>query len=130
MKLLKISIVGIILCLVLLLAACDTGGNLVLPTRERVTFALVLNTRTYNGEVVIAELKTQLEEPAIETIEGTFQDYPNTTTQAWAQMTTLEKLWTKQRYFLVFYIDMDGRRMGEADAPARSILPAAHGDPR
>ena len=89
------------------MAACDTAGNLALPTRERVTFTLVLNTRTYNGKSVIAALKVKLEEPAIETIEGTFQDYPNTSTQAWAQMTTLEKIWTNQRYFLVFYIDID-----------------------
>ena len=93
---------------VLVITACDDVGQLQLPTKERVTFALVLNTRIYDGLTIFADLKENVEGGAKETIEGIFDDYPNTTIQSWAKMTTLEKIWTNQGYFLDFYIDMDG----------------------
>lgn len=93
---------------VFLVTACDDMGQLALPTKERVTLALVINTRAYDGKKVIAVLTENIDGGVQETIEGIFEDYPNTTTQSWAQMTTLEKIWTNQRYFLDFFIDIDG----------------------
>lgn len=103
----QITVALLFVLATLFLVSCEDIGNPLLPTRERVTFALVINTRIYNGKQVIASLREDVGGPTLETIQGAFVDYPNTATEAWAQMTTLEKIWTNQRYFLSFYIDMD-----------------------
>jgi hypothetical protein len=107
----KIKIAGFFvlsLLFLLVLSACDDIGAPQFPTKERVTFALVLNTRLHNGEKVIAYLKENIEEGARETIAGFLESVPNTTNQSWVKMTTLEKMWTNQGYFLDFFIDLDG----------------------
>lgn len=106
----------ILLCLVfiafsLLMTGC---GNFVMPTKERVTFALVIYDKTatpvYEGKKIYADVRTDAppDGELIEEISGIFEAYPNTTHDYWAKMTTLDKIWTNQRYYLWFWIDMDG----------------------
>ena len=99
---------GLIVLCAIGLASCTDDFNVLLATKERVTFALVINTRVYNGLTVVANVRHDLDGPVIETVSGTMQDYPNTATGAWAQMTTLEKVWTNATYSLDFCIDVDG----------------------
>lgn len=87
------------------LSSCSMTG-LVSSSAKRVTFALVIDTRTYNGKSVIAALDQG--ETTVETLSAPFASYPNTATQAWAQLTTLDAVPTGQRYELAFFIDMNG----------------------
>jgi hypothetical protein len=95
--------------LFLLVSGCDISDG-VIPEDSRVTFALVINTRMYNGYTVYADVFVGSESGAfVETVSAPLGDYPNTGNEiAWAQMTTLELIATNQRYRLNFYIDMNG----------------------
>ncbi len=95
-------------CLLLAIAGCDMS-NWVIPTEKRVTFALVIDDLSFVGIEVIAAVHEHDDAGALlETVQGAFVAYPNTTTQAWAQMTTLEPIMTNRRYHLDFFFDMNG----------------------
>jgi hypothetical protein len=93
--------------LFLLVSGCDLS-DWVIPEDSRVTFALVINTRIYNGYTVYADVYVGSESGAfVETVSAPLGDFPNTGNDiAWAQMTTLELIATNQRYRLNFYIDL------------------------
>jgi hypothetical protein len=95
-------------CLLLLFCGCDMS-NWVIPEENRVTFALVISTRIYNGITVYAEVREGSQSGALlEIVEAPFEDEPNTANDAWAKMTTLGPVMTNRRYRLDFYLDMDG----------------------
>lgn len=95
--------------LVLVFLGSCTDSSLVMASDERVTFALVLDSRAYDGRTVYAELRANGAGSAVlESLSAQLADYPNTSIQAWAQFTTLERIKTNAGYFLDFYIDMDG----------------------
>ncbi len=99
-------LIGVLLIgLALVLTSCQTS-HLVSSGTKRVTFALVIDTRAYNDKIVYADL--QEGNTTIETLSARFTPYPNTATQAWAQLATLDAISTGQRYFLDFFIDMNG----------------------
>jgi hypothetical protein len=87
------------------LSSCGTS-DLISSSAKRVTFALVIDTRAYNGKSVIADLEQG--STTLETLSAPFASYPNTATQAWAQLTTLDTVPTGERYELDFFIDMNG----------------------
>lgn len=100
----------IVLTLVTLMlgaTSCDVGRPTTAGT-ERVTFALVLDTRAYNGKMVYADVLDNPGGSLFTTVEASLQSYPNTTNHAWARMKTLGELETNRRYFLEFFIDIDG----------------------
>jgi hypothetical protein len=95
-------------CLVLPFVACDMS-NWVIPEETRVTFALVISTRMYNGKTIYAEVREGSQSGTLlEVVEALFEDCPNTAYDAWAEMTTLAPIMTNRRYRLDFYLDMDG----------------------
>ncbi len=96
----------VVLATVLFLCSCQMG-TLISAGKQRVTFALVIDTRTYNGEMVFADVLTDVGGTLVETVSATFESYPNTTYQAWAELITLEQIDTNRRYFLDFFIDFD-----------------------
>lgn len=91
--------------LALALSSCATTG-LIDSSAKRVTFALVIDTRAYNGKLVTADVRQG--QSTLETVSAPFASYPNTASQAWAQLTTLSAIPTGQRYELDFFIDMNG----------------------
>lgn len=95
----------LLLGLAFALSSCGTT-TLIGSSAKRVTFALVIDTRAYNGKSVIAALDQG--DTTLETLSAPFASYPNTATQAWAQLTTLDAVPTGERYELAFYIDMNG----------------------
>ena len=96
----------VILCLLASFLICSClPGEQVTAENKRVTFALVIDTRAYNGKKIYATIFS--EENEITTVQGVFESYPNTTTHAWAKMTTLEEIETNQRYSLEFFVDMN-----------------------
>ncbi|RLE27345.1 hypothetical protein DRJ54_07875 [Candidatus Acetothermia bacterium] len=90
-----------------LLSGC-LGEGLVSAGRKRVTFALVLDTRAYNGKTAYADILDTPGGTLIETVSAVFASYPNTANHSWARFTTLGEIETNHRYFLDFFIDMDG----------------------
>ena len=90
----------------LVLCSCQMG-TLVSAGTQRVTFALVIDTRTYNGKAVVADVLDDVGGVLIETVSAVLESYPNTAHQAWARLTTLEQIDTNRRYFLDFFIDID-----------------------
>ena len=100
-----VGIVGVIGG-VLILCSCQMG-TLVSAGKQRVTFALVIDTREYNGKVVFADVLDDVGGALIESVSSALESYPNTTHQAWARLTTLEAIDTNRRYFLDFFIDID-----------------------
>ena len=91
---------------VLFLCSCQMG-NLVSASKQRVTFALVIETRAYNGKTVFADVLDDPGGTLIETVSAAFESYPATANHAWAKLTTLGKVETNRRYFLDFFIDID-----------------------
>jgi hypothetical protein len=93
-------------------------GNFVMPTKERVTFALVIYDEfaVYDGMKIYADVRTDAPPNGehIEEINGIFKKYENTTHDYWAQMTTLDKIWTNQRYYLWFWIDMNDNALKDS----------------
>lgn len=91
--------------------ACDQY-SLIWAEPKDVTFALVLDTRAYDGLAVRALVKSSInDDPALDVVAGTASDIigpcPNTSNQSWARLLCGEKLITNARYFLDFYIDVD-----------------------
>jgi len=82
-------------------------GTLVSAGKQRVTFALVIDTRAYNGKAVFADVLDDVGGALIENVSAAFEGYPNTAHQAWVRLTTLEQIDTNRRYFLDFFIDID-----------------------
>jgi len=98
----------LVLLFALLALGCD-NGQLVFAKDARVTFALVLDDRSYTGKTVIAEVKENDEAKSSRgTVQAVLADYPNTAFQCWAQLTVLQAIHTNIGYFLHFYVDMDG----------------------
>ena len=64
-------------------------------SKKRITFALVIDTRVYNGKMVYADVLDDPGGSLFTTVEASLQSYPNTTNHAWARMTTLEEFETK-----------------------------------
>jgi hypothetical protein len=96
------------ICLIALFLICScVPGEQIIVENKRVTFALVIDIRDYNGEKVYANVLTEPGGTLVTTVDGVFESYPNTATHAWARMTTLDELETNKRYFLDFFIDMD-----------------------
>ncbi|UCF10434.1 MAG: hypothetical protein JSW65_01775 [Candidatus Bipolaricaulota bacterium] len=91
----------------LALVSCGPGG-MILPQAKRVTFALVIDTRAYNGITVIARLVDSPGGAVIEELAAGLESYPNTAFHAWAKLTTLETIETGRRYFVEFALDLDG----------------------
>ena len=83
-------------------------ATLVSASKQRVTFALVIDTREFNGKAVFADVLDDVGGVLIETVSAALESYPNTAGQAWARLTTLEQIDTHRRYFLDFFIDIDG----------------------
>lgn len=106
MKRKRMAVLCVILVTALLLCSCQMG-TLVSAGKQRVTFALVIDTREYNGETVFADVLTDVGGTLVETVSATFESYPNTAHQAWAKLTTLEQIDTNRRYFLDFFIDIN-----------------------
>jgi len=100
-----IAIVGIMGAL-FVLCSCQME-KLVSAGKQRVTFALVIDTRAYNGTIVFADVLDDVGGALIETVSAAFESYPNTASQTWARLTTLEQIDTNRRYFLDFFIDID-----------------------
>ena len=107
MKFKRMLLIHGVLGTVLLLCSCQMG-TLISAGKQRVTFALVIDTRAYNGETIFADVLTDVGGTLVETVSATFESYPNTAHQAWARLTTLEQIDTHRRYFLDFFIDIDG----------------------
>jgi hypothetical protein len=97
---------GILGVSVLGLVAC--GPSMVVAQRQRVTFALVFDTRAFNGVTVIADVVEHPGGTPHETLAAGLESYPNTANHAWAKLTTLEEVETNHRYFLEFFLDRDG----------------------
>jgi hypothetical protein len=93
--------------LVLGVTSCDVG-QLAAASKKRITFALVIDTRAYNGKMVYADVLDNPGGSLFTTVEASLESYPNTVNHAWARMTTLEEFETNRRYFLEFFIDLDG----------------------
>ncbi len=91
---------------ILFLCSCQMG-NLVSTGKQRVTFALVIDTRVYNGKMVYADVLDDPGGTLIEAITAAFESYPATENHAWTKMTTLNEIETNRRYFLDFFIDID-----------------------
>ncbi len=91
----SLLVVGTILCL----CSCQMG-QLVSAGKQRVTFALVIGTRAYNGKTVFADVFTDVHGTLIETVFAAFESYPNIAHQAWPKLTTLREIDTKRRYFI------------------------------
>ncbi|MFC2105792.1 hypothetical protein ACFLS5_04845 [Candidatus Bipolaricaulota bacterium] len=96
----------VVLGALLVLTSCT--GNIAVPSSQRVTFALVLDTRAYNGIAVIADVLDDFGGTILEVVTDALTSYPNTANHAWARLTTLEEHPTNRRYVLDFYLDMDG----------------------
>jgi hypothetical protein len=98
----------------LLVSSCDLAGGS--DEAKRITFALVVDTRNYDGKKVYASVSTEgddtTEGTEVATVQGVFESYPNTTANSWAKMTTLDEIDTNVRYLLDFFVDMnaDGER--------------------
>ena len=106
MKLVRTLLTTLILvALVLGVTSCDVGQ--LAAGKKRITFALVLDTRVYNGKMVYADVLDNPDGLLFTTVEAPLQSYPNTVNHAWARMTTLEEFETNRRYFLEFFIDLD-----------------------
>jgi hypothetical protein len=93
--------------LVLGVTSCDVG-QLAAASKKRITFALVIDTRAYNGKMVYADVLDNPGGSLFTTVEASLESYLNTVNHAWARMTTLEEFETNRRYFLEFFIDLDG----------------------
>ncbi len=104
-----LSLVMLVLGALLVLTSCT--GNIAVPSSQRITFALVLDTRVYNGIPVIADVLDDFGGTILEVVTDTLTSYPNTANHAWARLTTLEEHPTNRRYVLDFYLDMDGSGM-------------------
>jgi len=100
----RILVAILLIGLAVAVSSCGSTG-LISSSAKRVTFALVIDTRTYNGKTVIAALDQG--STTLETLSAPFASYPNTATQAWAQLTTLDAVPTGERYELDFFIDMN-----------------------
>ncbi|MCX7029602.1 MAG: hypothetical protein NTU62_05715 [Spirochaetes bacterium] len=62
--------------------ACDMS-DWVIPEETRVTFALVISTRIYNGKTVYAEVREGGSSGVLlEVVEAPFEDCPNTAEDA------------------------------------------------
>jgi hypothetical protein len=108
MKRMRMVLVVItLISLVLGVTSCDVG-QLAAASKKRITFALVIDTRAYNGKMVYADVLDNPGGSLFTTVEAPLESYPNTVNHAWARMTTLEELDTNRRYFLEFFIDLDG----------------------
>lgn len=107
MKTIKGRIAGLVL-LGGLLALTGCVGNMVAPGAQRITFALVLDTRAHNGVAVIADVLDDFGGNVLETVLDALASYPNTANHAWARLTTLEEHPTNRRYVLDFFLDVDG----------------------
>jgi hypothetical protein len=100
-------VLALLSVMMLSFVACDMS-DWVIPEETRVTFALVISTRIYNGKTVYAEVREGGSSGVLlEVVEAPFEDCPNTAEDAWAKMTTLEAIMTNRRYRLDFYLDMD-----------------------
>lgn len=106
MKLKRMLVICVILGIALFLCSCQMG-TLVSAGKQRVTFALVIDTRDHNGKAVFADVLDDVGGALIETVSAALESYPNTAHQAWARLTTLEQIDTNRRYFLDFFIDID-----------------------
>jgi len=115
-----IAIVGVVGGL-LVLCSCQMG-TLVSAGKQRVTFALVIDTRVYNGKTVYADVLDDVGGALIETVSAALESYPNTANQAWARLTTLEQIDTNRRYFLDFFIDTDDSG-GESSGDLAGVQP-------
>lgn len=93
--------------LMLGVTSCDVG-QLAAVSKKRITFALVIDTRVYNEKMVYADVLDNPGGLLITTVEASLESYPNTANHAWARMTTLQEFETNRRYFLEFFIDLDG----------------------
>ena len=106
MKVARIFVICVTVGAMLFLCSCQMG-TLISAGEQRVTFALVIDTHTYDGEMVFADVLTDVGGTLVETVSAAFESYPATTHQAWAKLTTLEQIDTNRRYFLDFFIDID-----------------------
>lgn len=106
MKRKRMVVLCVILATALFLCSCQMG-TLISAGKQRVTFALVIDTRDYNGKTVFADVLTDVGGTLVETVSAALESYPNTAHQAWAKLTTLEQIDTNRRYFLDFFIDID-----------------------
>ena len=106
MKPKRMFVICVVLGTVLFLCSCQMG-TLVSAGKQRVTFALVIDTRVHDGKTVFTDVLTDVGGTLVETVSATFESYPNTASQAWARLTTLEQIDTNRRYFLDFFIDID-----------------------
>ena len=92
-----------------LVLSCDLAGG---DEATRVTFALVTDTREYDGKKVYATVSTIGDETAeasvVASVQGVFESYPGKPTQSLAKLTTDEEIATSERYVLDFFVDMDG----------------------
>jgi hypothetical protein len=61
-----------------LLALVGCAGNMIAPGAQRITFALVLDTRAYNGVAVIADVLDDFGGNVLETVSDALASYPNT----------------------------------------------------
>ena len=108
----KKGLIAMVACLIaaLLVPACDLTDGIGAESK-RVTFALVIDTRSYDGKKIYAGVATAANETSqaevITTLQGVFESYPNTATHSWAKMTTLDEIETNEGYFLDFFIDMN-----------------------
>ena len=96
----------VILGAILGLSSCT--GNIAVPSSQRITFALVLDTRAHNGIVVVADVLDDFGGSVLVEVSDALTSYPNTANHSWARLTTLEEYPTNQRYVLDFYLDVDG----------------------
>jgi hypothetical protein len=93
-----------------LVSACDLAGGG--DEATRVTFALVTDTREYDGKKVYATVSTigdeTVEASEVASVQGVFESYPGKPAQSLAKLTTDEEIATSERYVLDFFVDMDG----------------------
>ena len=98
-------IVGMLLAGVLL-TSCD---NLILAQPARIQFALVIDDMSLEGDVAYANVHEHSGDGALlATVHGAFVSITGSPTAVWCEMTTAEELPTNRRYFLDFWIDLDG----------------------
>jgi len=99
---------SVLLVVSILMAVVSCAGNLVNASLQRITFALVIDSRAYNGVNILADVLDDFQGNIIESVSDPLASYPNTANHAWARLTTLGEHPTNRRYVLEFYLDLDG----------------------
>lgn len=90
-------------------------GDLLYVEDTSPTFALVLDSRSWNGLLVYADL---IENDAAKTrwgrLSAPLSDCPNTAFQSWARLTVNDSIPTNMLYFLEFFIDINNNAVKDS----------------